>query len=278
MADFPFRQDEHYTLDPGTGCWNWTGPCERHGYAIRGGRKAARLAWEAQHGPIPEGLLLRHLCHNRRCIRPAHLAPGTHTDNGRDMRLAGRGSKRTALLAQDDVRAIVRRCEREGEAVAGVAAALGVRPEVLRKALQGQSYRAELAAARQALGLVPPVPPARRLGGPAAALPLYGEILTWRRERLGLTQHALAAALGCGASFVSMIEGGGRPPRDHAPLAAALLALPATVLAERVLAARLPEEAPLYERLFGAAGWLRPELEQEAAVLLRMMGQDVAGT
>ena len=53
-----------------------------------------------------------------------------------------------------------------------------------------------------------------------------------------------------------------------------MLALPATVLAERVLAARLPEEASLYERLFGEAGWLRSAFEREAAALLQMMDRD----
>jgi transcriptional regulator with XRE-family HTH domain len=275
MTDFPFREGEHYTVDPAAGCWNWTGKREQNGYAMHGGKRAARLGWEARHGPIPAGLLLRHLCHNRRCIRPAHLAIGTHTDNGRDMRLAGRGSRKTALLSRADVVAIVRRCELAGEDVASVAHGFGVMPEVIRKALQGKSYRADVAAARQQLGITPPVPPARRLRGIAAALPLYGEILAWRREQRGLRQHDVAAALGCRASFVSLIEGGHQPPRDHAPLVAAFLALPETVMVERMLAARLPEDAPLHGRLFGEDGWLRSDFEREAAALMRMMGRDV---
>lgn len=66
--------------DPETGCWNWTGPISSSGYGVigKGGRHAGlyrthRLAWLLLRGPIPDGMLLDHLCLNKRCCNPDHL-------------------------------------------------------------------------------------------------------------------------------------------------------------------------------------------------------------
>ncbi len=68
------------------GCWDWTASTAGGGYgsfAVGGRRKtpAHRYAYEAAHGPIPEGLHLDHLCRNRRCVNPAHLEPVTQQEN-----------------------------------------------------------------------------------------------------------------------------------------------------------------------------------------------------
>jgi hypothetical protein len=34
---------------------------------------AHRVAYEIYRGPIPEGLVLDHLCRNRQCVNPSHL-------------------------------------------------------------------------------------------------------------------------------------------------------------------------------------------------------------
>lgn len=69
-------------------CWLWTGAkCGggRGGYgSIRIGRstkKAHRVAWELTNGPVPEGMKLDHICHNRACVRPDHLRVVTHKQN-----------------------------------------------------------------------------------------------------------------------------------------------------------------------------------------------------
>ena len=49
-----------------------------------------RLVWEQHHGPIPKGLLVRHLCHNTSCVNVKHLTLGTHKDNRQDDVDAGR--------------------------------------------------------------------------------------------------------------------------------------------------------------------------------------------
>src|SRR4051794_16684707 len=66
------------------GCLVWHGD-RKKGYGVvhRGGRKllAHRVAWEAVAGPIPEGMVINHLCRNRACVRSTHLEVTTHWGN-----------------------------------------------------------------------------------------------------------------------------------------------------------------------------------------------------
>lgn len=43
-----------------------------------------RQIFQAAFGISPNGFVVRHLCNNRRCLNPDHLAIGTHADNVRD--------------------------------------------------------------------------------------------------------------------------------------------------------------------------------------------------
>lgn len=81
---------------PSDECWRWRGATFPNGYGVfsRSGpgmsRYAHRAAYEFASGPIPKGLLVRHLCHNRLCCNPAHLAIGTPADNAADTVAANR--------------------------------------------------------------------------------------------------------------------------------------------------------------------------------------------
>lgn len=83
--------------DP-NGCWLWTGSREPKGYGrfwLNGQQfKAHRAAYELLVGPIPEGLVLDHLCRVRVCVNPAHLEPVTNREN------ILRGEGRTAVQAR----------------------------------------------------------------------------------------------------------------------------------------------------------------------------------
>ncbi|MFE9735451.1 HNH endonuclease signature motif containing protein [Streptomyces sp. NPDC005863] len=77
-------------------CWVWTAS-SRNGYGTIGtadGKQYAhRLSYVWHHGPIAEGLVVRHRCDNPLCVRPDHLELGTKADNSRDMVERGRSPR-----------------------------------------------------------------------------------------------------------------------------------------------------------------------------------------
>lgn len=93
------RLERRSVRDEETGCWLWLGYCLPNGYGrIAQGhsnpRYVHRVAYELLVGPIPDGLLLDHECHNtdlrclggdscghRRCWNPAHLETVTYLVN-----------------------------------------------------------------------------------------------------------------------------------------------------------------------------------------------------
>lgn len=105
-----------------SGCWDWTGNIQgAAGYGrIHVGHRtstyAHRLSYEAFVGPIPEGLVIDHLCRNRRCVNPAHLEPVTNGENVRRGEGCGaQYAKRTHcarghLLVPNPKRPGMRRC------------------------------------------------------------------------------------------------------------------------------------------------------------------------
>lgn len=111
----PLELLKRYTIDISTGCHNWQGRKDKDGYgrvntAKYGTIRTNRLAYMLYVGEIPQGLLIRHLCNNRACINPNHLASGTNQDNMDDREKAGntaRGSKGgNAKLTENDVKTI----------------------------------------------------------------------------------------------------------------------------------------------------------------------------
>jgi hypothetical protein len=73
------RLARHYTPDPATGCWNWTGSLStRYLYPTFTDADgnivyAYRWMYEQAFGPIPADHHVHHTCHNNRCINPSHL-------------------------------------------------------------------------------------------------------------------------------------------------------------------------------------------------------------
>lgn len=72
-------------INPETHCWEWTGAVVAQGYGRfwNGSevRQAHRMVYEWAKGPIPDGLVLDHLCRVRHCVNPSHLEAVTNGVN-----------------------------------------------------------------------------------------------------------------------------------------------------------------------------------------------------
>lgn len=98
-------------------------------------RRAHIVAYEAFHGPVPAGLVVRHKCDNRACVNPGHLELGTHAENAADK--MSRGRHRTSRrLTPDEVRAV----RRHPAANRPTAAAFGLSEAAVRRIKSRKSH------------------------------------------------------------------------------------------------------------------------------------------
>jgi len=87
-GDMPSTLKDYFIerIDKTETCWLWTGPRQetdgygRFTYAGERGY-AHRLAYELFIGPIPESLVIDHLCRTPLCCNPEHLEPVTDKVN-----------------------------------------------------------------------------------------------------------------------------------------------------------------------------------------------------
>jgi hypothetical protein len=94
QSNDPIAPDEFWASVQRRGdidCWPWVGRIDHKGYGeyrpYFGGReyslRAHRVSYELLVGPIPDGLVIDHLCRVRNCVNPAHLEPVTNQENVR---------------------------------------------------------------------------------------------------------------------------------------------------------------------------------------------------
>lgn len=78
--------------EPNSGCWLWTGYCQRYGFFKWNGKQthAHRVSYEIHCGKIPTGMEVCHKCDVPSCVNPDHLFLGSHDDNMKDMVRKGR--------------------------------------------------------------------------------------------------------------------------------------------------------------------------------------------
>lgn len=69
-------------------CLVWQGALNTDGYpraGIDGNSNIKLHRWVCEHFHDIDGLVVRHTCDNRMCLKPSHLVPGTVADNVKDM-------------------------------------------------------------------------------------------------------------------------------------------------------------------------------------------------
>ena len=77
-------------------CWLWMAAISRDGYGhisvddrmVR----AHRVSYELHQGPIPDGMQIDHVCHQTRCVNPAHLRLATNKQNCENRSRSSNGS------------------------------------------------------------------------------------------------------------------------------------------------------------------------------------------
>ena len=66
-------------------CWEWLGTLDRDGYGrmkVNGVKtRVHRYSYELHNEPIPDGMVVDHICHNTSCVRPEHLRVATVKQN-----------------------------------------------------------------------------------------------------------------------------------------------------------------------------------------------------
>jgi len=134
-------------------CWTWHGSTHDQGYGrIQFGRVrilAHRLAYILANGNIDPDLNVLHSCDNPPCCNPAHLFPGTQTENNQDRQRKGRSRGFVTLsgrevwnakLTAEDVRAIRDRVA-AGDVVAVIARDYHVWATTIWSIVKGETWK-----------------------------------------------------------------------------------------------------------------------------------------
>ena len=104
------------------GCVLATGRKDKDGYAFHGKTRAHIKSWTDRNGPVPDGLVLDHLCRRRNCTATHHLEAVTQSENIKRQSWKyrakqtkcpmGHDMKVNAIVTPEDGR-VCRRCNQE---------------------------------------------------------------------------------------------------------------------------------------------------------------------
>lgn len=141
ITGMPMKSLVRLGKEPGD-CWEWLGVKTNAGYGKKtlAGQTllAHRWLWVQLFGPIPDGLVINHLCSNPSCVNPHHLECVTQADNVR----YGAGT----TLTPGDVREIRQAKKDKGLNTARLLAEkFGCSPQLIRDIWKNRawSYKAQ---------------------------------------------------------------------------------------------------------------------------------------
>ena len=102
--------------------------------------KLSRIVWRKTNGPIPSGMVVRHICDNIKCIAIDHLELGTQGDNMVDRVQRARRNNTNLKLTPDDVRNIRKRLS-QGDKGIDIAFAFQVSKHTVSLIKNGKSWQ-----------------------------------------------------------------------------------------------------------------------------------------
>jgi hypothetical protein len=132
-------------------CWGWLGSLNPgSGYPQIKVRRAGKtttiyghqFAYQLAHGPVPSGMVIRHLCGNRCCTNPAHLTVGTQAENAADSKRHG---VITTRRLNDEEIATVIAMRRAGYTLAMIADEVGVSRQAVHRHITRAKRNAQAA-------------------------------------------------------------------------------------------------------------------------------------
>lgn len=102
---------------------------------------AHRISYEKTTGKNIAGFIAMHICDNRKCCNPNHIAIGTHADNQADKVSKNRQAKGekngASLLSEISVLEARKKYKDGGETYKSLADKYGVSRDTMQKAIRG---------------------------------------------------------------------------------------------------------------------------------------------
>jgi hypothetical protein len=135
-------------------CWLWLPTPTPGGYGliwVNGAYRGAHVvAWEMEHGPLPDDKIVMHRCDRRNCVRNdpgmSHVIDGTYKSNMEDMYDKGRadppkGNRQPRSRLTPEVVLVIRAERKRGVSTVDLAQRYGVTRSAVSHATRGSTWR-----------------------------------------------------------------------------------------------------------------------------------------